>query len=324
MSVSERVSSRSYCILGNCQANALASTLQVCEEFRRTYQFRRVTPIHRIARSDHEHFLKEILPETDLFLYQPISDQFRGGGFGFEDAIAALGPRTKVISYPSIQFYGYHASARTLPELTIEARTRSKEIFGLAGSELFHYAQIMMAWLLGSSPAEARAIFHEGFAGDDDFVRTRARQSLQQLEESEQRFDVTAQLHPKLSSTYRQRMLFWSPRHPKGELLADIALIALSEIGITPTEDEMARLPKRDPLRLPRYPMQDFLRYALELEFEGSDRFRSRDADLSLEDMIEGYYEIYQIIGRPALETAGDQLFSGLESWRRLREQGTP
>lgn len=108
-----------------------------------------------------------------------------------------------MLSYPSIQFYGYHASARTLPDLTIEARTRSKEIFGLAGSELFHYAQIMIAWLQGSSPAEAETIFHEGFPGDDDFVQTRARQSLRQLETSEQRFDVTARLHPKIASTYR-------------------------------------------------------------------------------------------------------------------------
>lgn len=117
-------------------------------------------------------------------------------------------------------------------------------------------------------------------------------------------------------------MLFWSPRHPKGELLADIALIALSEIGITPTDEEITRLSQRDPLRLPRYPMQDFLRQALELEFKGPDRFRSKSADLSLAEMIEGYYEIYRIMGRPALEAAGDQLFSKLESWHRLREHG--
>lgn len=312
---------KKYCILGNCQANALASTLQVCKTFKSTYQFQRVTPIHRISHKEHQKFLTELLPEVDLFIYQPISESFRGGGFGFNAVFERLPPSAVVVSYPSIQFYGYHATARNIAKPSDTAKSRSKDILGLAGTDVFHFSQLMMAFVEGAPADEALDRFQTGYSGDDDFIRWRCADSLKHLDNAEKQFDITARLHDKIASNFRNRQLFWSPRHPKGELLADIALSVLDRISLTPTEDERARMPNRDPLRLPRYPMQAIASETLGFEFEGLTEFRSKTVRLGLEDMVQAYYDLYAAMGRQEVSTHLDAAFPNLSSWKVMREK---
>jgi hypothetical protein len=310
---------KKYCILGNCQANALASTLQVCAEFKRTYAFQRVTPIHRITQLEQDHFLNEILPQTDLFAYQPISESYRGGGFGFNTALSNLTDRTKAVSYPSIQFYGYHASARTQSNWPEHVFEQTREIFGLAGGELFHFSQVMMAFLQGLPLHEAREVFHNGYDGDAEFVQKRCTQSLRQLRESEEQFDITARLHDKIFTDYKTSQLFWSPRHPTGELLTHISLIILERIGITPTEKEIKRMSCRDPLKLPQYPMPNFVHRVLELEFEGMTTFKTKTMNLELDDFIQACYVIYAAAGRDNVIDGLNSTFANLQSWKNMR-----
>lgn len=310
-----------YAILGNCQANAIASTLQGCKEFKETFSFEKVTPIHRISKADHQTFASEILPEIDLFAYQPISEDFRGGGFGFETALPFLSARTKTVSYPSIQFYGYHGSALTFRDLPDQVRRRTLEIFGSAGAELFHFSQLMMAFVKGLPQDEALSVFHEGFDGDGDFVYRRCQQSLHQLKKSERTHNIDAQLHGRIARDFGTRQLFWSPRHPKGELLRDIALVMLDKVGIIPTEDDLVRMQKRDPLKLPQYPMQDFIRTALGLEFEPLSEFRNKKQTLDIKTMIAGYYALYAELGQAEVLNLLDLNFPKLESWLKTRQE---
>lgn len=312
---------KSYCILGNCQANALASTLQMCEEFKSEYSYIRVTPIHRISQREHLDFINKIVPSTSLLMYRPISPTFRGGGFGFGDVVRKLSVVTRVISYPSIQFYGYNASARVSKLLPDAAKEASRQRLGLAGSELFHYSQILMAYLEGLYPDDALTRFHTGFDGDVDFVKDRTKQSLQQLKTSEDQFDITARLHEEIEEAYTQRQTFWSPRHPSGELFSIAARKVLDSVGIVPTNDDISRMPKRDPLRTPRYPMQEFVKTSLDLKFSSLDTFVSRNKTLSTSKMIDAYYDIYEKMKTPELISVMNDCFKNLKSWHQLRNQ---
>ncbi|NEX47754.1 WcbI family polysaccharide biosynthesis putative acetyltransferase [Pseudotabrizicola algicola] len=310
-----------YCILGNCQANAIASTLQVCAAFREQYAFQKIKPIHRISAEDHRHFLSEILPAAALFMYQPISENYRGGGFGFAEAIKHLDSKTKVISYPSIQFYGYHAAAKTPADLPMDIRERCRAVFGLAGVELFHYAQVMMAYLKGMPQDEALNAFHEGFEGDEDFARRRCAESLGHLRKSEIAHDIDIRLHDVIAEGFRREQLFWSPRHPSGKILGLIAEHALAKLGITPTEEERARFVRRDPLKLPQYPLQAFVRKALALEFDPVTDFRAREVVMTTPELIAAYYSVYDQLGRAAVSAMMTALFPTLPSWRAMSEE---
>jgi hypothetical protein len=312
---------KSYCIFGNCQANAIASTLQACAQFKQSFALQRIKPIHRISAEEHTHFLNNILPGTSLFMYQPISDGYRGGGFGFARAINHLSAQTTVISYPSIQFYGYHASAKTPTDIPLELRDRCRTIFGLAGIELFHYAQVMMAYLKGIPQDEALDLFHQGFAGDESFVQRRCAESLSHLRKSEIQNDIDIRLHDIIAEGFRREQLFWSPRHPSGKILGLIAERVLARLGITPTEDEKARFIRRDPLSLPLYPLQAFVRRALALEFEPVTEFRARDVVMSTQDLIAAYYTVYDQLGQSGVAEMMTALFPTLPSWRAVREE---
>lgn len=312
---------KTYCILGNCQANAIASSLQVCAAFKEQFTLARVTPIHRISAEEHADFLNDIMPRADLFMYQPISEGYRGSGFGFGTALGRLPAGAMVISYPSIQFYGYHATARVLPDLPVKIRDRTREVFGLAGADLFHFAQIIIAFLLNMPLDDARASFHQGFPGDETFVRQRCEASLAHLHRSEEEHQIDVRLHDVITEEFQQVQLFWSPRHPSGRILGLIAEHVLAKLGITPTDAERDRFIRRDPLKLPRYPQQDFVSQALALEFQPLTEFRSKSVTLPLCDMIAAYYDLYTQLGRPALAAYATAAFPGLTSLARTREE---
>lgn len=312
---------KTYCILGNCQANAIASTLQVCAEFKQEFALQRVKPIHRISADEHAAFLNDILPEATLFMYQPISENYRGGGFGFARAVANLTNKTTVISYPSIQFYGYHAAAKTPTDIPIELRDRCRQSFGLAGIELFHYAQVMMAFLKGMPQDEAQHFFHHGFEGDVEFVKRRCADSLAHLRKSEVQYEIDIRLHDVIAEGFRREQLFWPPRHPSGKILGLIAEQILARLGITPTDEERARFVRRDPLRLPRYPLQNFVRQALALEFDPVTAFQAREITMSTPELISAYYSVYGQLGRAGVSKMMTALFPSLPSWRAMREE---
>lgn len=292
---------KNYCILGNCQANAISATLQVCAEFKENFSFTRTTPIHRTSVEEHRVFLTETLPKTDLFIYQPISTKYRGGGFGFDSALPHLSGNANVVSFPSIQFYGYHATAKPLSDIAPDIRQHSRLIFGLPTSELFHFSQLIVCFLRDIPQAEALYFFHEGFDGDAEFVSRRCSSSLAALRLSEEKHFIDARIHDMVESTFRSEQLFWSPRHPSGKLLGFVAEAILRKIGITPTDDERARFISRDPLRLPQYPLQELVRNSLGIDFSPANQFSSKSKNLGLADLVGAYYELYQKIGKTEL-----------------------
>lgn len=309
---------KKYCVLGNCQANALAATLQISKSFKEQYEFSRTTPIHRIAKRDHVQFVNEVLPEIEFFMYQPISEGFRGGGFGFQEMLEATPEGATIISYPSIQFYGYHASARTANNLPDNTKKMTRDIFGISGSELFHFSQIVMAYLSNKTPKEAEGLFHDGFNQDANFIRRRTDLSLKQLKSSEDQFEIEACVHDLIKSEYQRKQVFWSPRHPHGYLLAKIAEQVAEKLNIEITQTELERMEKRDPLRIPQYPLQDVTRRALDLEFKGPTVFTSKTKSFDVLEMVAKYYELYDSMETMALIDFMNMSFKGLLSWEEM------
>lgn len=298
-----------FAVLGNCQANALAATLQVCLEFKSNFKLVRTTPIHRISLEDHRAFLAKVLPGLDLYLYQPISDQFRGGGFSSRESLEHVSSTSCIVSYPSMQFYGYHAGASVLPDLPSAAKERTRNLLGVSGSELFHFGSIVRSFLAGKAPDVAELDFHDASMSDAELIRRRTERSLAHLKDSEGRQCIDARVHDFIVENFRRRQVFWSPRHPSGDVLLHVAVTILGKLGITPSNEEVERMRRRDPLALPRYPMQRPVIDALGLEFSGPAEFRSKSVGLGLRDLIRSYYEIYEVVERQLLESLARSKF---------------
>jgi hypothetical protein len=89
-------------IMGNCQAESLRVALGD-EDVR----FLRVPPVHELEADDMP-LLARILARTDVFITQPIRDDYRGLPLGSEQMRALLPAGAKTTTVPVIRFAGLY------------------------------------------------------------------------------------------------------------------------------------------------------------------------------------------------------------------------
>jgi len=89
-------------IMGNCQAESLRVALGD-EDVR----FLRVPPVHELEADDMP-YLARILARTDVFVTQPIRDDYRGLPLGSEQMRALLPAGAKTTTVPVIRFAGLY------------------------------------------------------------------------------------------------------------------------------------------------------------------------------------------------------------------------
>jgi hypothetical protein len=288
-------------IYANCQANALGSLLQISRDFNRQYIFHRIKPVHRLSREELSSFISNDLNNTSILIHQPISRGFRDGSFCSELLKQKAPQSTKIISFPSLQFYAYHATAFALKGMTSELRQRHHEVFQTPGADTFHFLQVVRAYLDGADTARAEDRFHGGDPGDSDLVTNFAAKSIGIMELSEAANGTMVTSAGFIKANYQGCLLFHTPRHPSAPLLLHV-IEQISKIccfQITP--DEKSRMLAKDPLRFPQYPLQGFVREALGLRFEAGSEFRSKKLTLSISQMIEAFYHFYAMCPRSYL-----------------------
>ncbi|WP_439595088.1 WcbI family polysaccharide biosynthesis putative acetyltransferase [Falsiroseomonas sp.] len=294
-------------IYGNCQANALGALLQVSAEFKAEYRFLRMPPVHRISGPALRDFLAQTAGDLGVLIHQPVSAAFRGGGFGAEDIRRQLGPATQVLSFPSLQFYGYQASAYVLTGLPLEAREIHHAIFATPSADVFHFSQVVRAFLDGAPEAEALRLFHEGYPGDAAFVTEMAARSIAQTRQAEVAHGLDIRVADFTAAQFRDQFLYNTPRHPAWPVLRQVLEQIAARLEITFTEAEWQRAEARAPLRFPQYPMQRFVSAALGLTFEREVAFRNARVALDPEALIAAFYQFYQRIPRRLLEQNQDR-----------------
>lgn len=280
-------------IYANCQANAIGSLLQCCDFFRDNCRFVKIPPVHRITKAFIDESLKTKAQGVSLLLSQPIRADYRGGGFSVRDVMQHLPDGTVGLSFASIQFYGYMPTAKTLKGLNLADRELHSKHLGMPVGDCYHHAVVARSYLAGDAAAVAFEKFEDEFVGEEERLRRLAEDSLHRLihAEEEHAVDLPVGLHVKQG--FRQRQLFHSPRHPVTEILLPIVRAAIERLGGVVSDADVARMQRKEPLRLPYYPLQRSVAQALGMNHEDFDVFEARDLKVNKREWVERCLAFY-------------------------------
>ena len=89
-------------VVGNCQAESLRLLLDADDVVTH-----RLPPVHELTAADVVP-LRELLARTDLFVGQPIGDDYRGLPVGTAQLVACLPPGARTALVPTVRYAGLH------------------------------------------------------------------------------------------------------------------------------------------------------------------------------------------------------------------------
>lgn len=286
-------------IYGNCQAPALTRVLPLCAHFRSRFrQVREFEGVHAISLEEQRRFLEKFVPKLDVLVYQPIRHDYRAEEspiFGSEHVKSRLRPRAITISFPSLHFFGYQPRSQTLKSVSSEVDAFCRREFGQAGQQLVHHHQLMRSYLLNRDASQAVHYFDEGEAGDAARAIASAERSLNIMSAAEQEFNIDIPMSGFIFDNFVDRLLFHTPAHPGGDVLVTVARRILDILDMKVTHKEIEAMRRREPLGFVKYPLQRYVRNALNLSFPGPLRYRSRRDYMTKAEMVKAYYGLYDL-----------------------------
>jgi hypothetical protein len=295
-------------IYGNCHATSLARMLQCCSSFREQFDLARFEGVHTVSQREQRTFLQKVAPELDVLVYQPVKDNYRKSRiFGTDRVKGHIRPKAFTISFPSLQFAGYHPRSDPCKTVTPEVDAFCKEEFGRAGDDLLHYAQVAHSYLLGRDVDAAIDAFDEGEADDAARAVAITQQTLRHMEDAEQNFNIDIPMSGFIADNFTKRMLFHTRLHPGGRVLARVCQRLLEILRLEVTAEDIERIRRLDPLGSVHYPVQGYVSRALNLRFSAPVAFKSQTSFMTKAEMIEKYYLLYSMFKPEMLQELGQK-----------------
>ena len=89
-------------VIGNCQAESLRLLLDSDD-----VETHRLPPVHELTAADVGP-LQDLLARTDLFVGQPVGDDYRGLPVGTAQLVACLPPGARTALVPTVRYAGLH------------------------------------------------------------------------------------------------------------------------------------------------------------------------------------------------------------------------
>ena len=237
---------KKFTVYGNCQSTVLAACLQQVEDFKNTYEYHRIPFCHRIT-SDEYNKLALDLKDIDLLITQPVSSQFRGGGF----QSAHLSQLAKSsIGFPSLQFYGYFPSLSRfkVPKLSLNKSKELNRVLSpyapLKRDSLYHYNEIRLMHLQKYPTALMCQKFDEVSSEDNTFDICLQR-TLNHLKQKELEFNLVP-MSDYIQDNWQIRHLFYTPRHPSGYIMAELVKRICIQLKLKVREEELSKIRFKD------------------------------------------------------------------------------
>lgn len=237
---------KKFTVYGNCQSTVLADCLQRVKSFKNIYQYYRIPFCHRMTSNEYKTLAAE-LNNIDLLITQPVSTQFRGGGFD-SDYLSRLAKYS--IGFPSLQFYGYFPSLSrfTFPKMsTKEAKIVDNNLLPFAPltrDSLYHYNEIRSMFF--DNYSSSQICYHLDLGSFQQLTFEKClQQTLQHLKEKEDLFNLIP-ISDYLESMWQKKLLFYTPRHPSGSLIAEVVKRICINLDLPVYDDELAGIRKRD------------------------------------------------------------------------------
>lgn len=281
------IKTKTYTIYGNCQAIILANFLNSSESFKSQYQYLTIKPVHKINKYEIKELINNILPKTDLFIYQPVSEEYKGKEYSSNYLLQKLNLKSRNISFPSCYFKGYN------PELKILKDCKGRSISDKFDYHDFHIIQ----GFLRSSPIEqVKANIQNSSYYSQDYSQSQVEQSLKELEKRENSiFGTKRQINIKISNfireNYKKQRLFYTINHPSKFVFKYMAEEIIKLLNI---KDEITL--DKDFLNHTTYPIYESHYHNLELKFANPMQYTIRNNIYELHTTINKYFEYYSCI----------------------------
>lgn len=264
-------------VVGNCQARALESVLNLSENFRSYFEFSPLPAVH-VIKPEQVQQLHEKLPSAGLLIGQFVSEHYRNRiGLGLQTLQSLTSPSSIALSWPSIYWDGYN------PELFY-----FKNENGASFTEFFDYHHLVVysGYIEGRSISEvSKDILNiDRFSYSDSL----AQKSLSDLASRESKLDL--KVASFISSNFKTKRLFWTFNHPASPIMLEVAQQTLKALDIT---DDLPDVLPHEVLNNTIYPILPSVKSALGLTFENENGIVVRGDKLSIIDAISKYYFLY-------------------------------
>ena len=262
---------------------AIATLLAKHPEFSKKYEMVNVQPVHLISLEDIPA-LEEQMRSIQLFIYQPVSDSYRGlPGLSTTSLLENINQSAKTISFPVAYFTGYH------PEVTYLKSTPNTVI-----NEPFPYhdLNILKLYAQGKSVEEAVTIIRSEDFYDTEFVHHNFHKTLGRLYEREKNLDV--QLSSFIKENFHLLKLFHTFNHPT-QWTINFMIESILSILVFPASWKTYReLVNTDVLSRSSFPIYPSLAKKMGLEFDLANEYRIDKISYAPKNVIERFFDFYK------------------------------
>ncbi|MFV8421767.1 WcbI family polysaccharide biosynthesis putative acetyltransferase [Vibrio parahaemolyticus] len=262
-------------IFANCQSVAIGKTLQESEVFNMSYEWVVIPSVHTLnSESKIQHLIQSVMA-ADVFIYQEVDNPSWPSQLKSKYLVDLLKPNCKAISIPSMYFDGY------FPHLaTMQGRT--------GPLNKVHDYFIAAGFVCEMSQSQVKDMILSENLYSSSVARQYVDRSLLELERREVHLDVKISAY--IREHYQKRKLFNQFNHPKREVIEYVCSEILTQLGATEHVFDSDKVGYLDGIRTPIYPSTI---QRLELQFDEQEQYRSVGGFLTLEEVIEGFFNVY-------------------------------
>ncbi len=269
-------------IYGNCQTAALRALLSRYQPFDERFDIIELLPVQRLSSGDVPQ-LEAAVATTDVFLYQPVSDNYKGvPQLSTQSLLAHLPSHSQAISLPVAYFTGYHPEITYLRDQTGVVETPFA----------YHDLNLLNLYAEGKPLRAALALINSDTFYTESHVTNNLELTLKKLEIREQHLSI--RLCDFIRENFQRTQLFHSFNHPSHAVLRFITESILKHLSIPIDSVAMTAVVGITELlgrwSIPIYPS---LAQHLGLKFVPSPTYVMERQSLDKLAMVEAYFRYY-------------------------------
>ena len=269
-------------IYGNCQTRYLKKLLVKQPEFTDIYDNISEKKVHLISAAEIPDLEQEIA-EVDLFIHQPVSDNYRGfSELGTNYLKSKLKPECRVISFPVAYFTGY------MPEIIyIKDSDINQEDTCISP---YHDFNILEAFYQGKTATETAKLITDPDFYSSQYIKSNLDHTLAELARREKYTDLA--LSWFIKKYYQKTKLFNTFNHPNQVIFNYLTHNILKLLNLSYIENESLLFDCQE-INYNYYPIYPAIAKILDLDFEIDDHYKIENQSFSTLEMIAQFYLFY-------------------------------
>jgi hypothetical protein len=219
---------KKFTAYGNCQAHAIAKTLQTCLSFNSKFVYHSVPPVHEIKDLDAVY---KIISDVDLLIFIPIKNSYKGKEYSTTTICSILKKDCIKISFPCCYFPLY------TPEL--KYALYENKILKILGESI--YDHMILKYYIENKKSDVNDYKEKYLLNDNlysiEYLNKLLNDTLEEIKNREINMEkekdiIIIHIYDFIKENYKKHLLFTTYNHPTYHLLNHIAENILYKLGI--------------------------------------------------------------------------------------------